>query len=53
MTQIRNVLIIVLVTLFFSLVASFLLIFLDGIFSVRDITSNIPRLLMPVPVPAH
>jgi hypothetical protein len=31
-------------------VASFLLLFLDGIFHIRDIIANIPRLLMPVSV---
>jgi hypothetical protein len=49
MTQIRNVFLILLVTLFFSLAASFLLIFIDSIFHVRDIIANIPRVLIPIP----
>jgi hypothetical protein len=46
MTQVTNVLFILIVTVLFSVIATFFLIFLDNIVDIRAFISNIPRLFV-------
>ncbi len=46
MTQVSNVLFILIATILFSVIATILTIFLDNIIDIRALIKNIPRLIL-------
>jgi hypothetical protein len=46
MTQVTNVLLIVLVTVFFSVIATFITVLLDNTVDIRGIISSIPKITL-------